>query len=135
MRRRRCPMKTFIILAAVCLSPLLALAQGDLAPPPGPPVPTMKTLDQIEPRTPLAGSTSTVTITTAGSYFLTGDVAVTAGNGIVISADNVTLDLHGFTVSSSGAFASNSTGISLVGNLTGVHIRNGHVRGTLTYNG
>jgi hypothetical protein len=42
------------------------LAQGSLTPPPGAPAPTMKTLDQIEARTPI--SSAPFTISAPGSY-------------------------------------------------------------------
>ena len=48
-------MKTVSVPALIAsLSILLlphAFGQGDLTPPPGPPAPTMKTLDQVEART------------------------------------------------------------------------------------
>lgn len=90
----------------------------------------MKPLGQMEPRRPLAGGASTVTIDTSGAYSLTGDIVVETGNGIVISADNVTLDLNGFTISSTAGTV-NGSGIFLTGNRSGVHLRSGHIQGTL----
>ena len=43
---------TFLILLSALLLPPSAFGQGSLTPP-GAPTPTMKTLDQIEPRTPI----------------------------------------------------------------------------------
>jgi len=83
-------------------------AQGDLVPPGGPPAPTMKTLGQLEPRTPI--SSLPYDIKDSGSYYLTGNLASTT-NGIFIYADNVTLDLMGFTLSGAGA----GDGIHVVG--------------------
>ena len=124
MRRR-------LLLAAALALPALVFAQGALTPP-GAPAPTMKTLDQLEARTPLGvvgTNTSTLTISQPGSYVLMGNVTVASGNGIVITAaaQNVTLDLNGFTVSSTASPA-NGTGIYLStgSNFT---IRNGHLRG------
>src|SRR5436190_2248196 len=81
-----------------------AFAQGSLTPP-GAPAPTMKTLDEIdaklEKRTPI--SSVPFTISASGSYYLTGNLAVTTGTAITISADNVTLDLNGFTISSTAS--------------------------------
>ena len=108
------------------------LAQGSLTPP-GAPAPTMKTLDQVEPRTPI--SSVPFTINTAGSYYLTGNLSVTTGNAILISVDDVTLDLNGFTISSTAATAS-GTAISIPsGAKDNVTIRNGHIRGTTTFSG
>src|SRR6267378_5566906 len=73
-----------------------ALAQGSLTPP-GAPSPTMKTLTQIEPRTPI--SSLPYTITNAGSYYLTTNLTGASGsNGVTIASGNVTLDLNGFAL-------------------------------------
>ena len=92
-------MKTTSLLL---LTATAALAQGPLAPTAAP-APTMKTLTQIEPRTPVNSTTcpgdasNTFIITTSGSYYLTGNLAGTAGKrGIYIQAPFVTLDLGGF---------------------------------------
>lgn len=69
----------------------------------------MKTLDQVEARTPLTAgqpgvsinsATGTVTISQSGSYYLTGNVTISTlgAHGIVISAPRVTLDLNGFSL-------------------------------------
>jgi hypothetical protein len=129
-------MKTHITLrpallaAAFILHPSsFILAQGSLTPP-GAPAPTMKTLDQLEARTPI--STAPFTIGTSGSYYLTGNLSVTTGNAIVINADNVTLDLNGFTLSSTAATDIGS-GVSITNVRTNVVVRNGSIRGLTTY--
>ena len=80
-----------------CFSPRLStcFAQGTLTPP-GAPAPTMKTLQQIEPRTPI--SSVPFSILNSGSYYLTDNLDVSYGDAIFISANNVTLDLNGFTI-------------------------------------
>jgi hypothetical protein len=78
------------------------LAQGPLTPP-GAPAPTMKTLQQVEPRIEINATNtpgdadSIFKITEPGSYYLTGNVAGVSGkHGIEIAASDVTLDLMGF---------------------------------------
>lgn len=86
-----------LLVGAVSLASTCALAQGVLSPPPGGPAPTMKTLEQIEPRSPI--SSLPFTITNAGSYYLTTNLTgISGANGITIASDNVTLDLNGFTL-------------------------------------
>jgi hypothetical protein len=81
---------------------------GDPTPPAGPVGPTMKTLDQIEGRTPvdsLPGSaTALYVISAPGSYYLTGNLTGVDGkDGIEISSDNVSIDLSGFTMTGTPA--------------------------------
>lgn len=83
----------------LCLLLSTALASGalagDLNPPAGPVAPTMKTLDEVEPRTPIHAADLPLLITAPGSYYLAEDI-VTAGNGIAVNASDVTIDLMGF---------------------------------------
>ena len=89
-----------LLLPGLLALAALALAQGSLTPP-GAPAPTMKTLDQVEPRIPLQVGSPGVfgngvggfSITAPGSYYLTKDLTVVTHNGIWIDADNVTIDL------------------------------------------
>ena len=113
------------------LLPAFAFPQGNLTPP-GAPAPTMKTLDQVEARTPI--STTPFTITNSGSYYLTKNLAVTSGHAIVIAADGVTLDLNGFTLSSTEASPSGS-GILISGTRRNIQIGNGHIQGNVTVSG
>ncbi|HLP08883.1 MAG TPA: hypothetical protein VK178_12020 [Opitutaceae bacterium] len=113
--------------------PTIAFAQGSLTPP-GAPAPTMKTLDQIEARIPIDSLPRTSNggheITSPGSYYLTAGIAVTSGDAIVISARNVTLDLNGYTISSSASGSVyRGTAIRLADGITNVTIRNGHIFG------
>ena len=70
------------------------MGQGSLTPP-GAPGETMKSLEQVEPRTPI--SSLPYTISSAGSYYVTGNLSSTT-NGIVIKSSDVTVDLMGFTL-------------------------------------
>jgi Right handed beta helix region len=106
-----------LLLSSFILHPSSLHAQGSLTPP-GAPAPTMITLNQIEPRTPI--SSAPYTITQPGSYYLVTNLYIAVGDGIAISANNVTLDLNGFTV------AGNSPGLGVdIGNAqTNVIVRN-----------
>ena len=126
-------MKPAPTLALLLALPALALAQGTLTPTAAP-VPAMRTLDQLDARTPLGTpgqvATSTITIDQPGSYVLVGDIAVSAGDGITILSRNVTLDLNGFTISST-APVPEGCGIGLggvAGTIRTVRIANGRIR-------
>ncbi len=132
------------LLALSSLSPQLStcFAQGSLTPT-GAPAPTMLTLNQVEPRTPVdathtgSGGSSEFLITQPGSYYLTTNVVGISGeNGINISANNVTLDLNGFTVQGiSGAWS----GVYIHAGWTNITVRNGNISGwgagATTYSG
>lgn len=94
-------MKTLICFVTLLTLPLPSYAQGPLTAP-GAPAPTMKTLQQIEPRTDLASVPGDATfhhiITQPGSYYLSGNLPVTKGNGIDVRVARVTIDLNGFEV-------------------------------------
>jgi hypothetical protein len=106
-------------------------AQGGLTPP-GAPAPSMITLSQIEPRTPI--SSAPYTISQPGSFFLTTNVTVSSANAIIIGTNSVTLDLNGFTISSTAASATGH-GILLKSGLSDITIANGHIQGGVTNNG
>jgi hypothetical protein len=108
------------------------LAQGPLTPP-GAPAPTMKTLQQVEPRTPITNGTA-VTISASGSYYLTTNITVAGGDAITINTSGVTLDLNGFTIASTAPSAA-GTGILLGSGARNIKILNGSIQGGVTNNG
>ncbi|MFG0274928.1 MAG: right-handed parallel beta-helix repeat-containing protein [Phycisphaerales bacterium] len=123
-------------VAFVALSFAAPAVAGDLNPP-GPPAPTMKTLDEVEPRIPVGPLTtpgdadSVYKITQSGSYYLTGNVAgADRLSGVEIAASGVTLDLSGYELigivvggrSQSGVRVTQAGAINVV-------IRNGSARG------
>lgn len=104
--------------------PIRVQGQGALTPP-GTPAASMKTLQQIEPRTPI--SALPFTITNGGSYYLTTNLQSGAGvDGITIQASNVTLDLGGFFLGGNGTGLS---GILVSGAQQSIAIGNGTIRG------
>ena len=115
-------LRSAIIGQVVLIGSALSLfSQGTLAPP-GPPAPIMKTLQQVEPRVPI--ESLPYTIGTPGSYYLTDNLSGSAG--IVIKADNVTIDLRGFALLGTG---SASGGIEVVANVSGLSVYNGTISG------
>jgi hypothetical protein len=117
----------FVSLFASTMS---IFGQGSLTPP-GAPTPTMKSLDQIEARTPI--SSTPFNISSAGSYYLTKNLAVTGGDAITITADNVTLDLNGFAITSTEASPAGAA-VLISGTRTNIQVLNGNISGNVTYN-
>lgn len=133
-------MKSKFQLAALALAILSTInselstihAQGSLTPPSGTPAPVMKSLAQVEPRTPI--SNAGYTISTPGSYYLTTNLVANT-DGIFINASGVTLDLNGFTIKNTSFGAYAYSGISIGPSARNVTIKNGFIQGGVTNNG
>ena len=121
--------KTAKILGSVAvLAGLLAyslLAVGGGLEPTAAPGPTMKTLAEIEPGTPI--SSVPYTIAESGSYYLSANAQTTSSmfNGITIWANNVTLDLKGFSLIGDGTTGRH--GVFIEGAHKNITIRNGTI--------
>ncbi len=101
-----------------------AFAQGLLTPPSGDPAPSMKTLGQIEPRTPI--SVYNQLLEGGGSYYLTGNLYVPDGCvGIAFASGNVTLDLNGFAIIYVGE--SGNEDLNGVSGPSSITVRNGRI--------
>jgi len=86
----------------------------------------MKTLDEVEPRTPI--SSLPLTITESGSYYLTGNLT-TNSYGIRVDAPDVTIDMMGFSITGSTPDGFAGIEVSPVGgNNAACTIRDGVVR-------
>jgi len=115
-----------------------AFPQGTLNPP-GPPAPTMKKLDELEPRANLQASPAPAGVDTSnadyhfiinqpGSYYLSANILVTKTNGIQINVEGVTLDLNGFQIS---RVSPSGNGIEISDTSHRTTVRNGTVKGFL----
>jgi len=122
-RQKRTKIVGGLALAGLLVLSLFAVA-GNLEPT-APPGPTMKTLDQVEPRIPIGQADIPKTIDTPGSYYLTEDVS-SAVTAIIVAVDDVTIDLAGFALVGPGS----NYGIYMNAR-SNVEIRNGTVRNFL----
>jgi len=116
------------VVIAVLVGVVPAAFAGDLTPP-GPPASTMKTLDEVEARTPI--SSIPYTIDEPGSYYLTQNLGPAPHDvdGIIIAADDVTVDLNGFAVIGPGRTPSSpEAGIYVTDPRFNIAVRNGTVR-------
>lgn len=96
--------KGFLFLATMAMASASQRSYAGSLTPPGPPAPTTKGLNEVEPRTPI--SKLPAVITEAGSYYLTGNLVMNATDqdGIIINLDGiaedhpVSMNLCGFSV-------------------------------------
>lgn len=112
-----------LVLFLVCCQASLA---GDMNPPSSP-APTMKTLDEVEPRTPISKDDMPLTIKNPGSYYFTesitwSDAGTGSGNAAIdIQSNSVTIDMMGFSLDgpstskcTTGIYSENKQRISIV---------------------
>ena len=116
-----------LFLSFAALLPAKLNAQGSLTPP-GAPAPTMKSLDQLEPRTAITSLPAT--ISEPGSYYLVTNLTdvILHSYGIIVDADNVTIDLNGFTLSGYGGGVTEHPGITTESPHRNLTVRNGTIR-------
>ncbi len=116
-------MKAALLMTLVFAVTFQVFGQGPLMPP-GAPGASMKSLDQLESR--VAITNLPFVITESGSYYLTASLTGGAGaNGITVEADDVTIDLNGFTLKGT---ASTHHGIYQDAAYNGLTVRNGKVQ-------
>lgn len=114
-------------IAVLLIVAAASVIAGNYLEPPGPPgseISRMRTLNEIQPATPI--HSLPFVITNSGKYVVVGDLAGTNGqDGIVVQTDNVTIDLNGFTLKGvPGA----EDAIDIAGKRTSIAVMNGVVR-------
>ena len=139
--------KTLILCGCLLatFSPI-AQAAGPLTPPgaPGDAPAQMPSLVEIKAaidalaggglngRTAIPAQAATFTISDPGNYVLTGNITVASGDGISITASDVTVDLNGFTIKSTVAAAAGA-GIRTSNTSSNIRIYNGRITSGFTY--
>jgi len=119
--------RTKVVVSVSALACLVVFSLSGYAgklEPSAPPGPTMKTLDEVEPRIPISQADIPKTISEPGSYYLTEDVN-SSGTAITVAVNDVTIDLMGYTIK--GPDSGTNYGIYM-SERSNVEIRNGTVR-------
>jgi hypothetical protein len=131
---RRTPMRNATI-GAVLVGTVLLAGAGPLDPPAGGVAPTLKTLQEVEPRIALSATNTpgdaanVFIISQPGSYYLTGNVKPTGGrHAISVNADNVTIDLCGFALDGSADTTGFREGVNADAVRRNIVVRNGTIK-------
>ncbi len=115
-------MKSFstqILAAAFAVATASFASGGSLSPPLGPPSPTMKSLDELDPAKVI--KTLPYTIDTSGTYRVAANLS-SSSSGITITASDVVLDLDGHVLTGQPG---STNGIYIAPACKGVRVRNG----------
>lgn len=116
---------SLVVVCVVAVAP--SAVAGSYLEPPGPPgseAAKMRTLNEIQPASPI--HSLPFVITNSGKYVLVEDLTGTNGqDGISIQADNVTVDLNGFTLT---GVSGSLYGINIPAKQTSITIMNGVIR-------
>jgi len=123
MNHKKTMMMLVIAIGLLVFCPLVTA--GDLQPTAAP-GPTMKTLDEVEPRMPIPASDTPVgifIINKSGSYYLEGN-RLCYGIGIRTDVNDVTIDLMGYSLIGIGG---SGIGVYTVAR-SNIEIRNGTIR-------
>lgn len=106
-----------VAVVLVCIGATMTALAGDLDPPAGPIAPTMKTLQEVEPRIAINASNTPgdaealYVISAPGAYSLAANVAGVAGkHGIKIDSEGVTLEGNGVCVARCAGFTQRNQG-------------------------
>ena len=120
------------LIGLIMIVAIVSGARAGELDPPAAPAPTMKTLEEIKPQVPInaintPGDTGSLfIISQPGAYYFTGNIRGISGqNGIVVQADDVTLDLNGFSLV---GLPGSLDGIAVPSSQINLEIKNGVIR-------